>query len=71
MLKLLRAIVARDLRLALRRRADIVSALFFFIIVVSLFPLGVGPEPEQLPDTYPNIWILSAYVSPPSRTLCF
>jgi heme exporter protein B len=29
----------------MRRQADIVSALFFFIIVVSLFPLGIGPEP--------------------------
>ena len=58
MLKLLRAIVARDLRLALRRRADIVSALFFFIIVVSLFPLGVGPEPVLLRKLAPGVlWV--------------
>ena len=58
MLKLLRAIVARDLRLALRRRADIVSALFFFIIVVSLFPLGVGPQPELLRTLAPGVlWV--------------
>ena len=58
MLKLLRAIVARDLRLALRRRADIVSALFFFIIVVSLFPLGVGPEPALLRQLAPGVlWV--------------
>ena len=42
------AIIVRDLRLALRRRSDIASVLFFFIIVVSLFPLGVGPEPDLL-----------------------
>ena len=58
MLRLLHAIVARDLRLALRRRADIVSALFFFIIVVSLFPLGVGPEPELLRKLAPGVlWV--------------
>lgn len=58
MLKLIAAVVARDLRLAMRRRADIVSALFFFIIVVSLFPLGVGPEPALLRQLAPGVlWV--------------
>ena len=58
MLKLIRAIISRDLRLAMRRRADIVSVLFFFIIVVSLFPLGVGPEPELLRKLAPGVlWV--------------
>ena len=58
MLRLIHAIVARDLRLALRRRADIVSALFFFVIVVSLFPLGVGPEPALLRKLAPGVlWV--------------
>jgi len=58
MLKFVHAIVARDLRLAMRRRADIVSALFFFIIVVSLFPLGIGPEPELLRQLAPGVlWV--------------
>lgn len=58
MLKIVLAVVVRDLRLALRRRADIVSALFFFIIVVSLFPLGVGPEPPLLRQLAPGVlWV--------------
>ena len=58
MLKIVLAVVVRDLRLALRRRADIVSALFFFIIVVSLFPLGVGPEPALLRQLAPGVlWV--------------
>ena len=69
MLKLTRAIISRDLRLAMRRRADIVSALFFFIIVVSLFPLGVGPEPELLRKLAPGVlWVaalLAALLSLP------
>ena len=44
----MRTIFMRDLRLALRRRADTAAALFFFVIVASLFPLGVGPEPALL-----------------------
>jgi heme exporter protein B len=58
MLALLSAVVARDLRLAMRRQADIVSALFFFVIVVSLFPLGVGPEPDLLRRLAPGVlWV--------------
>ncbi len=44
----LAAVLRRDLRVALRRRADTLAALFFFVIVASLFPIGVGPEPALL-----------------------
>ena len=58
MLNPVTSLIARDLRLALRRRADIASALFFFIIVASLFPLGVGPEAEQLRRLAPGVlWV--------------
>ncbi|HNL20781.1 MAG TPA: heme exporter protein CcmB, partial [Rhodocyclaceae bacterium] len=58
MLSIVAAVIARDLRLAMRRQADIVSALFFFIIVVSLFPLGVGPEPDLLRKLAPGVlWV--------------
>ena len=48
MLSTFACIVRRDLELALRRRADVFTTLFFFVIVISLFPLGVGPEPALL-----------------------
>lgn len=58
MLKPIFTVIARDLRLALRRRSDIASVLFFFIIVASLFPLGIGPEPEQLRKLAPGVlWV--------------
>jgi heme exporter protein B len=41
-------IVRRELRLALRRKGDVLNVLVFFVVVASLFPLGVGPEPNQL-----------------------
>jgi len=48
MLSLFVSVVRRDLLLAWRRRSDVLTALGFFLLVTSLFPLGVGPEPEQL-----------------------
>jgi heme exporter protein B len=45
---LLGLVVRRDLLLAMRRRADVLTALVFFVMVVSLFPLGVGPEMDML-----------------------
>jgi len=41
-------VVRRELRLALRRKGDVLNVLVFFVVVASLFPLGVGPEPNQL-----------------------
>ena len=50
--------VKRDITLALRRKADVLTTLFFFLIVVSLFPLGVGPELEILRQIGPGvIWV--------------
>lgn len=45
---LLGLVIRRDLLLAMRRRADVLTSLIFFVMVVSLFPLGVGPEPDML-----------------------
>jgi heme exporter protein B len=51
-------VVRRDLTIALRRRADIFTTLVFFVIVVSLFPLGIGPEPDTLRLIAPGIvWV--------------
>jgi heme exporter protein B len=51
-------VIARDLTLALRRRADVLGGVFFFIIVVSLFPLAVGPEMNTLRTIAPGIvWV--------------
>jgi heme exporter protein B len=54
----------RDLMLAWRRRADVLSTLFFFVIVVSLFPLGVGPETQLLRLIAPGIvWVAALLAS--------
>jgi heme exporter protein B len=65
----LSAVFARDVLQAWRRRADWFTTLFFFVIVVSLFPLGVGPEPSQLRAMAPGVlWVaalLAAMLSLP------
>ncbi len=50
--------------LAMRRQADVLITLFFFIIVVSLFPLGVGPEMNILRAIAPGVlWVAALLAS--------
>lgn len=52
------SVVRRDLRLAMRRKSDALAPIFFFVIVVSLFPLGVGADPDGLRKMGPGIlWV--------------
>ncbi len=52
------ATVRRDVLLALRRKSEVLTAIFFFVIVVSLFPLGIGPEPALLKKIAPGVlWV--------------
>ena len=48
MIRIMRLLVTRDLRLALRQGSDAAMVIAFFVITVTLFPLGVGPEPNVL-----------------------
>lgn len=57
-------LVWRDLILAWRRRADVLATLFFFVIVTSLFPLGIGPERETLRAIAPGVvWVAALLAS--------
>lgn len=52
------AAVRRDLLLAMRRKSDVLTTLFFFVIVASLFPLGIGPETDMLRRIAPGVlWV--------------
>lgn len=51
-------VLRRDLQLAVRNRSELVNPLLFFILVVSLFPLGIGPGPRLLAQIAPGvIWV--------------
>ena len=59
----LRALVWRDLLVAWRRKSDVGTALLFFVIVTSLFPLGIGAEPNQLRAIAPGVIWVAALLS--------
>jgi len=56
-------VVRRDLLLAWRRKSDVATALLFFVIVASLFPLGVGAEPNLLRAIAPGVIWVAALLS--------
>lgn len=57
-------VLLRDLQLASRRRIDALLPLAFFLVALSLFPLGVGPEPKTLREIAPGIvWVCALLAS--------
>lgn len=53
-------LLKRQLVLAVRRPVEIGNPLLFFVMVVSLFPLGLGPAPDRLAEFAPGIlWIVA------------
>lgn len=69
MWQLFLTILRRDLMLALRRKSDLAQVIFFFAVVVTLVPLGVGAETNTLRAIAPGVvWVaalLAALLSLP------
>lgn len=60
----MRAVVERELLLVLRSKSDAANTLVFFVIVVSLFPLGIGPETALLRTIASGIvWVAALLAS--------
>ena len=57
------SIVRRELLIAFRRQADVFNPLWFFIIVITLFPLSIGPEPNLLARIAAGIVWVAALLS--------
>lgn len=52
------SVMRRDLLVVMRRKSEVLTALFFFVIVSSLYPLGIGPEPALLRKIAPGVlWV--------------
>jgi len=50
----------RHLQAAIRRPSDIVGPLIFFLMVITLFPIGLGPDPKILASLAPGIlWVVA------------
>ena len=67
MFKALTTIIQRDLLVAFRRRAELMNPILFYVIVVTLFPLGVSHEQNFLSQLAPGVvWVaalLAALIS--------
>lgn len=57
-MKAVLALVRRDIQLAYRRRGELLTPAVFFILVTTLFPLGLSPRPELLQSIAPGVvWV--------------
>lgn len=56
-------IIGMELRVACRRPTDLLNPLVFFLIVITLFPLGIGPEPQRLAQIAPGVIWVAALLS--------
>jgi len=62
--KLAGLLIARDLRLAARRWDQVLQPLVFFVVVITLFPLAIGPELSELRRIAPGIlWVAAMLAS--------
>ncbi|MDM4219091.1 MULTISPECIES: heme exporter protein CcmB [Klebsiella] len=52
-----------ELRVAFRHRAEIANPLWFFLMVITLFPLAIGPDPQLLARLTPGIIWIAALLS--------
>ncbi len=57
------AMLFRDLRIAFRQRAEIMLPVIFFVVVVSLFPLAISPDPTVLKSIGPGVIWIAALLS--------
>jgi heme exporter protein B len=57
------AIIRRDLLLVMRRKSEALTALFFFVVVTSLFPLGIGADAALLRKIAPGVLWVAALLS--------
>lgn len=58
------SVIWRDTLLSFRRRSDVLTTLFFFLMVSALFPLGVGPERDLLRTMAPGVlWVAALLAS--------
>ncbi|MDR9439658.1 MAG: heme exporter protein CcmB [Halomonas sp.] len=54
----IRATLKRDLVLMMRRRSEVLNPLVFFALVITLFPIGISPDPELLATIAPGLlWV--------------
>ena len=61
--QVLLAVLQREMALGLRHKGEVLTPLMFFVVVASLFPLGVGPESALLLRMAPGVLWVSALLA--------
>lgn len=61
--EVMRAVLRRELGLAIRQKGEVLTPIVFFVVVASLFPLGVGPESNLLLRMAPGVLWVSALLA--------
>ncbi|WP_312242248.1 heme exporter protein CcmB, partial [Pantoea sp.] len=57
-------VIQRELKIVFRSGAEVINPLWFFLIVITLFPLGIGPEPQLLARIAPGVaWVAALLAS--------
>ena len=57
------AALQREIALGLRQKGEVLTPLVFFVVIASLFPLGVGPESALLLRMAPGVLWVSALLA--------
>nr|WP_086941146.1 heme exporter protein CcmB [Thaumasiovibrio occultus] len=63
MMKPLWSLWRRELAVAMRRKTDLINPLWFFVMVITLFPLAIGPYPEWIARIGPGVLWVAALLS--------
>jgi heme exporter protein B len=63
MLSVMTAVLRREVSMAMRQKGEVLTPLVFFVVVTSLFPLGVGPESALLLRMAPGVLWVSALLA--------
>jgi heme exporter protein B len=58
-----KATLKRDLLIAYKRKNDMINPFMFFLIVASLFPIGISPNPDRLAEIATGVLWISALLA--------
>ncbi len=63
MTRVMYAVLRREVAVAMRQKGEVLTPLMFFVVVASLFPLGIGPETALLQRMAPGVLWVSALLA--------
>ncbi len=63
MARVMLAVLKREVSVAMRQKGEVLTPLVFFVVIASLFPLGIGPESALLLRMAPGVLWVSALLA--------